>query len=66
MATPKLEIHLTTSRKPKHYRYKMIGKNGELMMYSELIENTTYIKSLMKRFEAMGFIIKNLTKLKLK
>lgn len=63
MPTPKLYIHLTPSRREKHYRYKMIGKNGELMMYSELIENTTYLKSLMKRFAAMGFVIVNKTKL---
>lgn len=61
----KLSIHLKPSRKPHHYRYQMIGSNGEIMMTSELIENTTYLKSLMKRFEAMGFVIVNNTKLKL-
>lgn len=66
MATPKLEIHLKKSVKTGHYYWVMKGMNGEKMGHSETIENTTYLKSLMKRFEAMGFVIKNTTKLKLK
>lgn len=65
MPTPKLYIYLKPSKRPKHYRYVMYGDNTEHMMESELIENITYLKKLMKRFAAMGFIIVNKTKLKI-
>ena len=61
-----LKIVLYDARKKGHYKWKMLGMNGEsLAPSSEPIQNTTYLKALMKTFDKMGFVIENKTKLKI-
>ncbi len=62
----KIYLHLLNSKVLNHYYWSMKGSNGECMGHSETIENTTYLKKLMARFKAMGFVIVNKTKLKIK
>lgn len=57
-----LVIEQKVSKKTGLWYWVMRGENGEKMGHSEGIENRTYFKQLMKRFEAMGFIIKPMTK----
>lgn len=52
-----LFIEVKKSRRTGLYFWVMKGANGEKMAHSEGIENRTYLKNLMKRFEKMGFII---------
>ena len=58
----KLYIKIKKSKKTGLLYWTMTGGNGEKMAHSEGIENKTYLKALMKRFEAMGFIIINTLK----
>lgn len=53
----KIHIKIKTSKKTGLKFWTMYGSNGEKMAHSEGIENKTYLKNLMKRFAAMGFII---------
>lgn len=52
-----LYIKVKVSKKTGLLYWVMVGDNGEKMGHSEGIENKTYFKNLMKRFESMGFII---------
>jgi uncharacterized protein YegP (UPF0339 family) len=51
-------IEVKRSRTTGNWFWVMKGANGEKMAHSEGIENRTYLKALLKRFEKMGFIIK--------
>ena len=57
MATPQLYIRVKRSKKTGLLYWVMMGANFEKMSHSEGYENKTFVRSLMKRFEAMGFII---------
>lgn len=57
MKTPQIYIQPKVSRKTGLLYWVMTGTNGEKMGHSEGIENKTYFKSLMARFEKMGFKI---------
>lgn len=52
-----LFIKVKNSKRTGQLYWIMYGKNGEKMAHSEPIQNKTYLKNLMKRFQAMGFII---------
>lgn len=57
MATPQIYITVKKSKRTGLLYWVMTGGNGEKMAHSEGIENRTYLKNLLKRFEAMGFKI---------
>jgi O-glycosyl hydrolase len=52
-----LYIQIRKSKKTGLLYWVMLGANNEKLAHSEGIENKTYLKSLMARFEKMGFKI---------
>lgn len=57
MAQKQLFIQPKKSKRTGLLYWVMMGANGEKMAHSEGIENKTYFKQLMARFETMGFKI---------
>jgi len=57
MATPQLYIRVKRSKKTGRIYWTMHGANFEKMSTGEGYDNVSFVRRLMKRFEAMGFII---------